>query len=553
MKTTSEKPRMDNYGYDVRDMTIGRLVADKAHRNGERTFLHFMQDGRRLSYREVDELSARIANGLLEQGLGQGSHIAVIMENCPEQMLLYFAIGRIGAVAVPVNTSARGKLLAYFLTQSDSIAVVVEEEFAQRTCEALDEAPAIGRLIVLRAPGQSPPMSPLPRREGLPVTDFALLLQAPSQPPAVEVRFSDLAMLCYTSGTTGPSKANMMTQATVVQYGMTTAEAQGYRFSDIVYIALPINHVNGFLCNLWGAFIADAAVAMSRRFSVSGYWTEVRESGATLTNLVGSMSNMLWAQAPSPTDRDNRLRLCVCTPVPPFALEWETRFDTRVCSSYGQSDFISAAHYTLLDPPSKLGSAGRARAGIEMRIVDDDGLDVAPDEVGELLLRSNNPWSTSLGYYKMPEATVAATRGLWWHTGDRARIDADGYLFFADRKKDALRRRGENISAQEVEAVIMEHPAVAEAAVYAVRSEMSEDEVGVSIVLVHGHQLTPVDLIHFCSRNMAHYMVPRFVHLATALPRTETHKVQKAQLREFAQNHRDQLWDREAAGIVVKR
>lgn len=550
MKYTSEKPRGFSHGYDVREMTVARLVADKAQRNADRTFLHFLPDGRRLSYREVDEQSARIANGLLATGIGPGAHVAVIMENCPEQMLLYFALARLGAVAVPVNTSARGKLLAYFLNQSDSVAVVVEEEFASRTVESLGDVPAVAHMLVLGAPGQTPA---LPRREGLQVADFAGLLAGAPQPPATAPRFTDLAMLQYTSGTTGPSKANMLAQATVVQYGMTTAEAHGYRFDDVVYIALPINHVNGFLCNLWGAFIADAQVALSRRFSVSRYWKEVRESGATLTNLLGSMCNMLWAQPPAPDDRDNKLRFCLCTPVPRFALEWEKRFATRVISSYGLSDFISAAHYTLLDPVSKLGSAGRPRPGIEMRIADEDGLDVAPGQVGELLLRSNTPWSTSMGYYKMPEATAEATRGLWWHTGDSARIDADGFLFFADRKKDALRRRGENISAHEVESVIMDHPAVAEAAVYAVRSDMSEDEVGASVVLVHGSSVSERELVEFCIANMAHYMVPRFVHLARELPRTATHKVQKAQLREWAETHRDALWDREAAGIAVKR
>lgn len=550
MKTTSDKPRMHHYGYAVRDMTIGQLIADKAERNGDRTFVHCLQHGRRHSYREVDEQSARIAHGLLARGFGHGSHIAVMMDNRIEQMLLYFALGRIGAVAVPVNTSARGKLLAYFLNQSDAVAVIVEDEFCGRTIEALEHAPAIRQLIVLSDTGAMP-AALLP--DGVRLSGFGALLTTQAQTPLPAVRFNDLAMLSYTSGTTGPSKGSMITQASVVQYGMTTAESQGYRASDVVYIALPINHANGYLCNLWGAFVADAAIALSRRFSVTRYWHEVRGSGSTLTNLVGSMTNMLWSQAPAPSDLASTLRLCVCTPVPKFALEWEKRFGTRVVSSYGQSDFVSAAHYTILDPASKLGSAGRPRSGIEMRIVDDDDLDVPAGQVGELVLRTNNPWSASLGYYKMPEATAAAMRNLWWHTGDRGLIDPDGYLYFADRKKDALRRRGENISAQEVESVMMDHPAVAEAAVYAVSSEMSEDEVGASVVLVQGHQLSEAELIAFCVKNMAHYMVPRFLHLTDDLPRTTSQKVQKAELRKFAETYRDRLWDREAAGIEVKR
>lgn len=548
MKTTSERVAMHHYGYRVPEMTIARVLADKAARNGDKTFLRFLGDGRSWTYRELDLSSNRIANALLARGIGHGAHVAVLMENSPEQMLLYFALGKVGAVAVPVNTSARGKLLGYFLDHSDSVAVVADSEFAGRVADALGNAPRVRQCFVLGDAALLPPDA-----GAVHFTDWRELEGGEGSPPEAAVRFSDLAMLAYTSGTTGPSKANMLAQATVVQFAMTTAESHGYRFSDIVYVCLPINHSNAWFC-LWAALMADASVVLSRRFSVSRYWEEVADSGATLTNLLGSMSNMLWSQPPRPEVESRlALRACIAVPVPTFALEWERRFRTRVVSSYGLTDYVNAAVYTLLDPPSKLGSAGRPRSGIEMRVVDEDDLDVPPGEVGELLLRSNNPWGASQGYYKMPEATVAATRNLWWHTGDKARIDEDGFLWFADRKKDALRRRGENISAHEVESVIQEHPAVAEAAVYAVKSEMSEDEVGVSVQLKPGHVLAEADLIAHCVANMAHYMVPRFVRFVDAFPRTESQKVRKADLRAFAEEHPEELWDREKAGIVVKR
>jgi crotonobetaine/carnitine-CoA ligase len=262
---------------------------------------------------------------------------------------------------------------------------------------------------------------------------------------------------------------------------------------------------------------------------------------------------MLWTQPPTAEDKAHRIRAFVAVPVPAFAREWEERFATRIVSSYGQTDYANVAVYTLLDPLSKLGSAGRPRAGIALRIVDEDDLDVPVGEPGELLVRSSNPWATSQGYYKMPEATVAATRNLWWHTGDSASIDADGYLWFAGRKKDALRRRGENISAYEVETLLMEHPAVAEAAVFAVRSEMAEDEVAATVVRAPGQLLTEEALIAYCVRHMAHYMVPRYIQFAAALPRTESQKVRKAELRQAAEADVSRLWDREKAGIVVRR
>lgn len=545
MISKSSRP-MYRFGYGLTEMTIPNVLADKASKHGDKLFLHSLEDGRTYTYRDIDLTSNRIAQGLMALGLGRGSHVAIMMENCPEQMLLYFAIGKIGGVAVPLNTSARGKLLQYFLTHSDAVAVVCESEYVSVLAEAIRETPAVRHLITLGNTGAQ-------KAELVTVCNFKDLLEAPMKVSDVPVRFDDLAMLAYTSGTTGPSKGNMMLQATVVQMGMTTAESHGYHSSDVVYICLPLNHANAYLCALWGALIAGASVALSRRFSVSRYWAEIRRSGATFTNLLGSMAHMLWTQEPQPDDRSNCLRGCVMTPVPKFAVDWQQRFGPRVLSSYGQTDYVNAAVYTMADPQDKLGSAGRPRAGVELRIVDEYDEDVPVGTVGELVVRSNNPWSSSQGYYKMPEATLEASRNLWWHTGDLAHLDKDGYLWFADRKKDALRRRGENISAYEVEDIIVRHPAVKDVAVYAIPSEVSEDEVCVSIVLKPDASMTERELVEFCAANMAYYMVPRFVHFARSLPRTETQKVQKMELRRFAAENRGALWDREAAGVIVKR
>jgi carnitine-CoA ligase len=545
MKVTSEKVSMHRYGYAVADMTVARLLADKAAQNADRLFCTFLHDGRRLSYRDVDRLSNRLANGLLNLGLGPGKSIAVMMDNCPEQMLMHFAIMKIGAVSVPLNTAARGRLLAYFLNQSDAIAVVAESRYLPHVADAVASVPAIGHVIVVATEGKVEAGT----HGSANTIDYRVLEQSSDAPHLARARFSDLAMLIYTSGTTGPSKGNMAAQATVVQFGMTTAESHGYRHTDTIYLSLPISHANAYFA-LWGALIADASVALSRRFSVSRYWNEIAESGATLTNLLGSMVNMIWAQPPRPEDTAHRLRACMMVPVPPFARAFEERFATRVTSSYGQTDYSNLTVFTLLDPASKLGSAGRPRAGVEIRIVDENDLDVARGEAGEIIVRNNNFWATSLGYYKMPEATAQATRHLWWHTGDHGYLDSDGYLYFAGRKKDALRRRGENISAYEVESVIQEHPGVAEAAVYGVASQMSEDEVAVSIVRVPGHDFSEAMLIEYCIDNMAHYMVPRYVQFVADLPRTESQKVQKAELRRRAEADLGQLWDRERDALA---
>jgi crotonobetaine/carnitine-CoA ligase len=188
-----------------------------------------------------------------------------------------------------------------------------------------------------------------------------------------------------------------------------------------------------------------------------------------------------------------------------------------------------------------------------VRIVDDADFEVPRGQVGEIVVRGKEPWIMCQGYYKMPEATLAAWRNLWFHTGDRGYMDQENYLYFVDRKKDAIRRRGENISSFEVEQIILKHPSVLDVAAFPITSEHSEDEVMVSIVLREGGTLSEMQLIEFCNRNMPYFMVPRYVEIVNALPKTMTEKVEKYKLRASAETRLSAIWDREKAGIVIKR
>lgn len=541
---------LHRFGYSVEQMTIAHVIAAGAERNGARPFLHYLADGRRFSYRDVDLVTNRIANALEARGIGHGDHVAVMMDNCPEHFFAYIALGKIGAVAVPLNTAAKGVLLSYFITHSDSVAVIVEETYLARLAEIEDAVPAIQTVFVLpeRIGGKAPSGS-----AHWTVKHFAVLLDGSEEPPKGATMPGDLAMLAYTSGTTGPSKGNMLTNGTVISYGCTTAESHGYRDDDIVYVCLPINHANALLCAVFGAWMANGSVALSRRFSVSNYWQEVRSSGATITNLLGSMMNFIWSSPETPADRDHALRLCNVVPMPPFGREFERRFGLRLTSGYGLTDYCLATVFSVLDPASKFGSAGRERSGVEVGIFDDADVPSSVGVVGEIVLRSNNPWGASSGYYKNAEASFASLRNGWWHTGDRGYLDEDGFLWFADRKKDAIRRRGENISTYEVESVLLGHPAIADVAAYAVKSQHSEDEVAVSVVLAEGQQLTEAELVTFANDNMAYYMVPRYIRFMLDLPRTQNQKVEKYKLRAEAEADMSLMWDRELAGIELRR
>ena len=541
-------------GYNIRELTIGRVLAEKAARIGDKVFLTWLPDGRRWTYRDIDRDSNALANGLLNAGLAPGAHVAILMENCPEQVLAFFALGKLGAVAVPINAAARGEQLRYFIEQSDSSAIVVQARFVERLLaigrDAEQDLAARLRLVIVVADesGVALPAAPW---NAVPFDRVAAAGR--DEAPAVRVGFRDMAMIMYTSGTTGPSKGCVFSQVRTLLWGMSHAEALGYRASDVFYICLPLFHVSALQGTLYNALTLEASVALQRRFSASGFWRDLRESGATLTGMQGSMPNILWGRPPSPEDREHRLRVCQVSPCPEFAAAFEERFGTRFVSGYGLTDYWSSHALTLSDPARKIGSAGRTRRGIEARVVDENDFDVPVGEPGELVLRNNNPWEAGEGYYRMPEASLASMRNGWFHTGDRVRIDEDGYMWFVGRGKDTIRRRGENVSAFEIESVVKKHPAVADAAAYAVASELGEEDVALAVVLREGHALDEAELVRWCAANMAYFMVPRYVRRLPDLPRTLSHKVQKFRLREESERDRGALWDREASGIKVGR
>lgn len=296
------------------------------------------------------------------------------------------------------------------------------------------------------------------------------------------------------------------------------------------------------------------SLALARRFSASRYWSDIRTSGATITTMMGSIPQILWSQPPSPQDREHKLRVVNLSPFPKFVIEFQERFNIpHVAGGYGLTDYGAVTMLTEKDLPAKLGACGPTHFDWQLRILDEEDFPLGPHQVGEIALWNPTPWHTSFGYYNMPEATVATRRNGWFHTGDRGYLDEDGFLWFVDRKKDSIRRRGENISAYEVEQVIMSHPAVADVAVYPLASEMGEDEVATSIVLRAGATLTEASLIEFCRNNMAYFMVPRFVQFLSDLPRNFSQKIEKYKLKAAAEADRTALWDREKAGIKITR
>jgi len=320
---------------------------------------------------------------------------------------------------------------------------------------------------------------------------------------------------------------------------------------DIIYSCLPLFHANASMSNCYTALLARATFAMGKRFSLSTFMDEIAMYKATHTHVMGSILVLLMKQKPKPDDANNTLKVVNSVPLIPESLEFEKRFGVKLIGMYGATE-TSICIASPFDEETKPDACGKALPQYDCRIFDDNDMECPPGKIGEIVVRGNLPFIQMEGYYNMPEATLKAFRNLWYHTGDYGKQDENGYFYFEDRKKDAIRRRGENISSYEVEEVVNAHPAVLESAAIAIKDqEMTEDEVKICVVLKKGQDLSPEELINYCKERMAYFMVPRYVEFMDDFPKTPNQKIEKYKLREKGLTA--QTWDREKAGIKIER
>ncbi len=502
----------------------------------EQVFARF-EDGESWTFAETLARTRRLAWALQSLDIQQGEHVVVWLPNGRSALLAYFALNYIGAVYVPINTAYRGALLAHVIDNSDARVILAHPELVGRLAE-IDKA----RLEIVVATGAAAPI------DGLRLLDFEALQADPGEPrePAEPIQPWHTQSIIYTSGTTGPSKGVLSSYL----HNSASMNAEAWycvRDDDRFLINMPMFHVGGSFI-VYSMLCRGGSIAMTQGFQTATFWRQARESEATVVFLLGVMGAFLLKEPERADDRDHPLRCVFIVPFTEEATRFAERFGADVHTIFNMTEIstpiISEAN------PSEVGYCGRARAGFELRVVDENDIELPPGEVGELILRADAPWSMNHGYYKDPDATQRAWRNGWFHTGDGFRQDAEGRFFFVDRIKDAIRRRGENISSAEVEAQINEHPAVQESAAIAVPAEFGEDEVLVVLALKPGESLAPEALIDYLAPRMAHFMVPRYLRFMTELPKTPTTKIQKAALR--AQGLTPDTWDREAAGIKLK-
>jgi crotonobetaine/carnitine-CoA ligase len=486
------------------------------------------------SWSEVLSLAQRAANGLLRLGVRPGERVALMASNSPEFLWLYFGILFIGAEAVPLNRWQRGPALEHMLADSGITAIAYDPDLAPFIQEARGQASNLRFFITVNAQVR--------QSAGV---DFADLMDAPDREPDVSFETPVGAVgLLYTSGTTGRPKGIVASKYEPLLTPLLTAI--GVRPGETMYACLPLFHANALLVSALGSIRLDAKLALAERFSASQFWDDCRKFDAVEVNTLGAMAPILMKQKPDPADRDNPVRtfLSVGTPAGVWQ-DFESRFGVRIVEWYGMSD----APGVLLNTFGKVGSVGKPAEGAEFMVVDDAGKPVPPGVCGELWFRHSAGQATA--YHNMEEATRLAYDGGWFHSGDLAEQDHEGFFYFRGRAKLAIRRRGENISAWEVEAVLDACPDVLESAVVGVPSEVGEEEVMAVVVPQPGIQLSPERLIEFCEGKLAYYAIPRFIEIVSTLPKTGTQKIQHAVLKERGRSA--MTWDREKAEPSGKR
>ena len=354
-------------------------------------------------------------------------------------------------------------------------------------------------------------------------------------------------MIIFTSGTTGPSKAVI---TSYVQEWTTAKVTYGYMVqSDRMLVNLPMFHVGG-IAAITATVACGGSVALFEAFDTRRFWDTVRETGSTVcSGLIGALTSFLMKEPSKPDDADNPLRMVTLSPINEDTTALGKRFGFDYLSGFNMTEVSGPLISAVNDPVMR--SCGRVRVGMECRIVDDQDNEVPHGQPGELVIRSDNPWTLFSGYLGDPEATARAWRNGWFHTGDLMRRDAEGCFFFVDRKKDAIRRRGENMSSLEIEIDVTAHPSVRECAAYGIDLLGGEQEVMVAVAPIDGAEIDPRELVEWLIPRMTHFMVPRYVRVETALPKTPTNKIQKTGLRE--EGVTAATFDREAAGLVVRR
>lgn len=487
-----------------------------------------------LTYAQLRDAAHRVASGLRGLGVQPRDPVVLMMGNTVDHVLAWLATSCLNAIEVALNTALKPSQIAQIINHSQATVMVVEEAQVGTVRQIADQLPAVHTLVVRGDPGAA---------RDVPVTVIGFdELRRAAPIAAVRVGPHDVMGIVYTSGTTGQPKGVMVSQAQ--SYGRMWPGGPGTpRPEDRTLVVLPIYHVLGQCRALYNTLIAGGTAVLVPRFSASGFWDTSRDQNISFVPLVGIMVTYLLRQPERANDRSHPIRHIALGTTSPQLKQFRERFAVpEVSMSYG----LTEAGGVLVGPAEPAG-CGFLRPDFEALLVDERDNVVPAGEVGELVLRPSEPWTVMAGYYCMPEATVERWRNLWLHTSDLMYQREDGMYLFAGRRSDRIRVKGENVSAAEVEEVVLSHPAVAECAVTGIAAgdadaAVGEEEILAAVVLEPERPVDPAELVEFASARLPAYAVPRYVALLAELPRTDaTYRVQRNVLAALPV---DTLWDR---------
>ncbi|HEV3310093.1 MAG TPA: AMP-binding protein [Chloroflexota bacterium] len=523
--------------------------------------------GSSLSANDVYMRSSLFAGFLNEVGIGKQERIAMLLENSQEALFGWTGSVCFGHVAVPINTAFKGQYLLHQLNDSGARIVLVASDLLPRLLAILDDLAAVEHVVVVAAAHRhlETPLnydreliSPASRTR-VHFHEWSDTMSGPSA-RAVEIQAQDIATIIYTGGTTGPSKGCMLShnyhEVLARQIGVCWRRSQ----DDVVWTPLPMYHLNALVTAIVGTLIYGNRASISKRFSVSQFWSEITRVGATIASTLGTIAYLLahdidrpGSPRPPLEQQPSPLRLLAAAPLPVEVGELlKSRFNIETFSgAYG----VTEASLVSWQPPGVINRANAAGVlndeYFDVRIFDDTDNELGAGVDGEIVLRPRRPHVMFEGYWGDAEATVKTFRNLWYHTGDIGRIDADRYLYFVDRKADYLRRRGENISSFEIERILLSHGSLADVAVHAVRSPLTEDDLKITATIRSGAELTEPELFSWCVDELPYFALPRYIEFRAELPRSSLGRVLKRELRE--EGVTAGTWDVETSGIEYER
>lgn len=527
---------------DLGGGTPSGLLSSRAGYCPENIALEFQ--GKTYSYQRFDEEVSAVAAGLISLGLQHGDAGSIFMSNRPEYLFAWLGMNRAGVVTVFVNTAYKSTFLAYGIEHSESKIIFTEAQLLPELLALTPLPPTLQCIVCLDGLPEQLPV-------GLSVRLLSLQDLASAAAPNTtfpEVLDEHTAAISFTSGTTGKSKGAVTPGLLSVVMGKEAANAFELTSRDRLYTCMPLFHGMAQMTSVIASVYVGASLTLSAKFSVRRFWDEIRDARATKFNLIGSMLHMLLSAPPSLRDREHNVTRVFSAPAPADVLyRFEARFGIHLIEGYGQTEIKNVVYNPIKG--RKVGSMGKPTASTILEVHDEKGNAVAPGVVGEIVYRPRQPNIMLKEYHRDPQATLGTMKDLWWHTGDLGSVDEDGFFYFSDRKKDSMRRRGENISSHEVEAATVIFPGIGEVAAVAARSDIGEDEVMVVFECASPAAFDFEALFRFCIQALPRYMVPRYYRVVDVLPRTANGKVRKVALRE--EGVTADTWDHLAAGLTV--